>query len=416
MIRLALSPILLAAVAFPLVAAEVVADDTEKAKVRSFELLEGDRVVLLGGTLIEREQKSGYWETLLTARYPDRTITFRNLGWDGDTVWAESRGIFDAPSVGYTRMIEQVKGLKPTVFILGYGHNESFAGQEGLAPFVAQYEKLLDDLTKVSNEKVRFLLLLPGALPRRPAPLPDPARANEDLALYRHAISKLGVRRDLATLEIIPESTHPEVAVPLLTQMTDEGGQLTEAGYRASAVRVASRMSPLEPDLNGPTIVVGANGDVRRQVGFRPFASSRVRDRVDFLDCAATTLTGQPPKIVFDGLPEGRYRFSVDGAAVRTATAKEWATLDDASSLTQHPDVLAYEALRQAIVAKNESYFHSWRPQNVTYLFGFRKHEQGQNAKETAEFEKLVAEKEREIATLKKPVARKCTLVRIEEK
>lgn len=69
------------------------------------------------------------------------------------------------------------------------------------------------------------------------------------------------------------------------------------------------------------------------------------------------------------------------------------------------------EELRQAIIAKNELYFHSWRPQNVTYLFGFRKHEQGQNAKETAEFEKLVAAREAEIARLKKPVPHKYELV-----
>ena len=51
----------------------------------------------------------------------------------------------------------------------------------------------------------------------------------------------------------------------------------------------------------------------------------------------------------------------------------------------------ALEPLRQAIRKKNELYFHRWRPQNETYLFGFRKHEQGKNAKEIAEFDPLVA-------------------------
>ena len=49
------------------------------------------------------------------------------------------------------------------------------------------------------------------------------------------------------------------------------------------------------------------------------------------------------------------------------------------------------EPLRQAIRKKNELFFHRWRPQNETYLFGFRKHEQGKNAKEIAEFDPLVA-------------------------
>src|SRR5437879_6142832 len=35
----------------------------------ALQLVEGDRVVFLGNTLIEREQRYGYWETMLTARF-----------------------------------------------------------------------------------------------------------------------------------------------------------------------------------------------------------------------------------------------------------------------------------------------------------------------------------------------------------
>ena len=88
---------------------------TAKKSQPKFELKDGDRVVFLGNTLIEREQKYGYWETMLTARYPNRNIIFRNLGWDGDTVWAESRGLFDPPAKGYQRMLEHVGRIKPDV-------------------------------------------------------------------------------------------------------------------------------------------------------------------------------------------------------------------------------------------------------------------------------------------------------------
>jgi hypothetical protein len=60
------------------------------------------------------------------------------------------------------------------------------------------------------------------------------------------------------------------------------------------------------------------------------------------------------------------------------------------------------EQLRKAVIAKNELFFHRWRPQNETYLFGFRKHEQGKNAKEVAEFDPLVAKAEDEISRLRK--------------
>src|SRR5215470_16833843 len=71
--------------------------DAEKPaeRFRAFELRDGDRVVLLGDTLIEREQAHGFIELMLTARFPDRAVTFRNLGWSGDTPWGEARVSFD---------------------------------------------------------------------------------------------------------------------------------------------------------------------------------------------------------------------------------------------------------------------------------------------------------------------------------
>ena len=56
-----------------------------------FELREGDRVVFLGDTLMEREQYHGWIELMLTTRFPDRNVTFRNLGWSADTPAGDSR-------------------------------------------------------------------------------------------------------------------------------------------------------------------------------------------------------------------------------------------------------------------------------------------------------------------------------------
>ena len=64
-----------------------------------FELKDGDRVVFLGDTFIEREQKYGWIELMLTTRFPDRRVTFRNLGWSADLPNGESRlGLSDRKS------------------------------------------------------------------------------------------------------------------------------------------------------------------------------------------------------------------------------------------------------------------------------------------------------------------------------
>ena len=57
--------------------------------------------------------------------------------------------------------------------------------------------------------------------------------------------------------------------------------------------------------------------------------------------------------------------------------------------------------LNAAIRKKNELFFHRWRPANWTYLLGFRKGEQGQNAVELPQFDPLIAEWEARIAKLR---------------
>ncbi|MFK7770087.1 MAG: PVC-type heme-binding CxxCH protein [Mariniblastus sp.] len=57
----------------------------------------------------------------------------------------------------------------------------------------------------------------------------------------------------------------------------------------------------------------------------------------------------------------------------------------------------SFVQLRELVREKNRLYFHRYRPQNETYLRGFRKHEQGQNAKEILEFDALIAQAESRI-------------------
>src|SRR5882762_10666064 len=96
-----------------------------------FELRDGDRVVLLGDTFIEREQAYGYIEYVLTTQFPERNVTFRNLGWSGDTPAGLSRLGFDidSPKKGLERIREQLVAFKPTVVFVGYGMASSFDGE-----------------------------------------------------------------------------------------------------------------------------------------------------------------------------------------------------------------------------------------------------------------------------------------------
>lgn len=63
------------------------------------------------------------------------------------------------------------------------------------------------------------------------------------------------------------------------------------------------------------------------------------------------------------------------------------------------------ETLRQAIVEKNVLWFDRSRPQNMAYIFGFRKHEQGNNAVEIPQFDALIEKEEQRISLLRKLVS-----------
>ena len=62
---------------------------------------------------------------------------------------------------------------------------------------------------------------------------------------------------------------------------------------------------------------------------------------------------------------------------------------------------------RGLVKAKNTLYFDKWRPANETYLHGFRKHEQGQNAKEMAQFDPFIDKAEKEISKAVKSLSKR---------
>lgn len=346
-------------------------------------LRDGDRVVLVGNTLIEREQRTGYWETALTSRYPTKNITFRNLGWSGDTVFGEARAGFGSPADGFRALKDHVLALKPTVILVGYGANEAFDGRAGLPRFLKGLETLLDTFAPT---KARVVLLSPTRQEDLGRPLPDPTAHNKDLRLYAGAIRDIAHKRNLTFVDLYD-------LFPTKPALTDNGIHLTDWGYWRTAADLERGLG-LEP--RDWRIDAGADGKLGRRTS--PLLPAPPPPRGG----APGKFLGGGRVLSVKGLSPATYTLTIDGKKVAVATAAQWAA---GVRIARGPDVEQAERLRKAIVAKNRLYFHRWRPQNVTYLFGFRKHEQGNNAVEIPKFDPLVATKEKEIARLRVPVA-----------
>jgi hypothetical protein len=111
----------------------------------------------------------------------------------------------------------------------------------------------------------------------------------------------------------------------------------------------------------------------------------------------------------FNNLEAGKYGLTIDGQKMRSSAEDGW---ERGYNFRIGPDVEQAEKLRLAIVKKNELFFHRWRPANETYIFGFRKREQGQNAVEMPRFDPLIAEQEQIIDELRVPHAHRYVLTR----
>ena len=187
--------------------------------------------MLIGSTLIEREQRDGYWETALTERYPG--VTFRNLGWSGDTVFGIAQASFGSVADGFKHLTEHVAAVKPTVIVVGYGTNESFEGEAGLPKFLDGLNVLLDTL---AVHKARVVLLSPLRHEDLGRPLPDPTPQNRNVRLYADAIRRVAVKRGngyVDLYELLGDGGKATPAAPY----TDNGMHLTAYGYWRSAAR-----------------------------------------------------------------------------------------------------------------------------------------------------------------------------------
>ncbi len=286
------------------------------AEPPKFELRDGDRVLFIGDTFFEREGDYGHIETRLTAAFPDRNVTFRNLAWAGDTPMGKARASFDwnkDDAFWLAHVKEQVALVKPTVAFLSYGMTAALELAETkaeeqpakLEKFKSDLGTLMDAIGEVSGQKVRFVLLPP--------------------------IQQQGQRPDSANSKALVE-----VAAGI-----DAVAKANSAVF-ADVFSASKRMAMLR-------MILFENPVTLNEAGYQMIA-----DRL------------------------------VEALGIKLSAASGGG-----------------EVLTAAIRKKNELFFHRWRPENWTYLFGFRKGEQGQNGVEIPRFDPLIADWDKVIAGLR---------------
>ncbi|MCA9036570.1 MAG: hypothetical protein KDA91_15650 [Planctomycetaceae bacterium] len=417
-------------------ASKVVVVVTAAAQKRSpFAFRDGDHIVLLGATFFERAQQFGHLESLLTAASPGLNLTFRNLGWDADTVFADSRGIFDSPETGYLRMIEHVRAEEPSVIIICYGQNEALNSRLSVEQFQVQLNRLLDDLKTTS---AAIVLMTPHELLPAVRPIPDPSRFNDRILQFANAVQEVASQRALTFVDLFNDFTDQLNAVDGRLSLEHTSVSPDTAQHSDLLAMAASRWSENGMHFNARGYKVASVVARDRLLGI---SASGCQVQVDAVEQKISVTAGTVRNVVWNGSPNKLVTFELQEsvvspipldiqiagkdlgmgwsgkvhspsvAAAEVAPQVLIAASDDQLHL-RAPVSWQYEQLNLTVARKNELYFHRWRPQNITYLFGFRKHEQGNNAVEIAQFDPFVRELESQIQQLKQPQWRRIEISR----
>jgi hypothetical protein len=238
------------------------------AAERKLEINDGDRVLLIGDVLVERENNYGYIESKMRREFAGKRFAVRNLGYSGDSPLGASRASFDPVEKGVDALKEQLAVVKPTVAILGYGMAASlddltyrkndpvlnpdpvrYGVEHSPAKFRTELLALMDLITAASPEgKVRFVFVGPikheDLRATRPG-LPDPAEHNALLAEYEQVMEQLAAEKQSPFVQ----GEWQKAAGIDLAQGTDNGIHLNPRGLQAlsesfAASSAGKRMRP----------------------------------------------------------------------------------------------------------------------------------------------------------------------------
>lgn len=405
-----------------------------KARTAPFQFEDGDRVVFVGATFFERAQLSEHLEATLAGTLGGKKVTFRNLGWSADTAYADSRGIFDRPEVGYLRMVEHIRAEEPTVALICYGQNEALTA--GLTPeqYSEQLGRLLDEL---AASGIACVLVSPHELLPAVPPVPSPSRFNSRIKVYSETTGSVAQSRGLLFVDVFSGFTKqlrdidfainscykmpPQVEEKhgdsdsssnwIYHSLAENGMHFTDYGYACASLVFRERLLNIPANLpvvevDGAAKTVTSSDAEIRNVKWNPDDSTLVSFEVQEKMLSAL------PLVISAGAASAKEVASSGGVISQGETSQEIhqrSFLAAKGSKFQQGRSFAsdvnpqYEAMRKLLLKKNELYFHRWRPQNITYLFGFRKHEQGNNAADIAKFDPFIQELEKQIHELQQP-------------
>lgn len=399
---------------------------------------DGDRVVFLGDSITEQRLYTTYIEGYVLTRYPEWKLTFRNVGWGGDTSWLRQRAhpdegrLFAADAESQQRMVEDavrrglerdVLPLKPTAVTIKFGMNDhSYQPfREDIFNAYIRSQKQLAGVLSGQGARVAFLTPQPIEDKR---PDPDKDARNQSLRRFSDGLKELAGKANCA----FADQFDPYMAL-LLRERKDNppkmigGGDAVHPGPIGHTVMAWAVLKA----LGAPAIVSRAefDGKTGKLTAAEGCSVTNIKtperaltfDRTDKalpmpIDSRAEAALALAPilddlsryELKVNDLPPGTYNLTIDGETCGSATAEQlakgWNLSTNAAPITKQA-----RELLAAVIRKNDVFFTRWR--NVQ-LYQFPKWaDTAENGKlrdaEIVKLDSQVAELESQINSLRQP-------------
>lgn len=420
-----------------LVIAIVLAQFTGRAG--DFLIHDGDRVVFLGDSITEQKLYTTYIEGYALSRHPEWQLTFRNVGWGGDTAWLRQRvhpdeaKLFAATPEAQQTMVEDsvkrglerdVLPLRPTFVTVKFGMNDH--SYQAFRPDIfSAYSRSQAEIAKIlTAQGARVAFLTPQPIEER-RPDPDADVRNQSLRKFSDGLKEVAEK----TQTTFVDQFDPYMKIMLAERAKDPkafigAGDAVHPGPKGHTIMAWAVLKGLgaTPLVSRADIGATGNGSSKaenctiselktgndRHVSFERLDKALPmpidKRAADALTIAPILEDLSRYELRVGGLPKGSYSISIDGESVATATDAE---LDKGINLASNAGAITKQSgeLLDLIFKKNEAYFQRWRSVQLFTPPGWAQGPEFET-KRAAELKRLdaeIAEYESKIDAARKP-------------
>lgn len=403
----------------------------------NFQIHDGDRVVFLGDSITEQRLYTTYIEAYALSRHPEWKLTFRNVGWGGDTSWLRQRAhsdeakLFAADPDAQQKMVEtsvasglgrDVLPLKPTFVTIKFGMND-FSYQAFRPDIFAAYTRSQTQLAKsLTTSGARVAFLTPQPIEDR-RPDPDQDIRNQSLRKFSDGLKEVAA----ATHTAFIDQFDPYMKIMMAERAKDPkafigGGDAVHPGPKGHTVMAWAVLKGLgaTPLVSRADIQASGNGAEvenckleKLEVSGRTITFDRLDDALPMpIDKRAEGALALTPilddlnrlELRVIGLPQGNYTVTIDGEpagnVASEALAKGW-------NFSNAPGPITKQAaeLLELIFKKNDLFFQRWRSVQLYSLPNWAQAAdiETQRSAELKRLDAQIAEYETRINAVRKP-------------